>query len=474
MIAGQLTEELRKEKIQERKEGRRHNGYVLWGLIAVELFMSFSFLGYVHIEPISLTFVYIPVLVAGCILSPIESALVGMVFGLASMWKASAFYVGAGDAIFSPIMSGKPLESFLLSVVSRMLFGLVVGALYYVVQKSRHPLAGSLIVSTIGRSIHTCIVYAFMGGLFPEMGYGIANTLDDVGKWDFYLSVLLTDMIVLVCYLLYHSHYIGKLFRRIRMLDSLHAAFTHGRRGIPVMIVLVLLSSFSVAFYFTDRIDSAMGRYQLILPEEATYDILHLQIQFLLGMISLALLVVIVVIMYQKNFNYLYYEARLDGLTGLMGRGQFFQAGDSMLEDEGYPGGKKCGYFLILDVDKFKEINDRYGHPEGDRVLKSVADNLRREFSDKGILGRLGGDEFVALLNLPLSREEIEKSMGNLKRGVGDILPAAVHEVTLSIGVLPAKRGDSLSELYRKADHLLYEAKKQGRDQSVFGVRDGG
>ena len=89
------------------------------------------------------------------------------------------------------------------------------------------------------------------------------------------------------------------------MLDSLHAAFTHGRRGIPVMIVLVLLSSFSVAFYFTDRIDSAMGRYQLILPEEATYDILHLQIQFLLGMISLALLVVIVVIMYQKNFNYL-------------------------------------------------------------------------------------------------------------------------------------------------------------------------
>ena len=61
------------------------NIYLLWGLIAVELFMSFSFMGYIHIEPISLTFVYIPVLVAGCILGPKESALIGAVFGLASM-----------------------------------------------------------------------------------------------------------------------------------------------------------------------------------------------------------------------------------------------------------------------------------------------------------------------------------------------------------------------------------------------------
>ena len=56
--------------------------------------MSFSFLGYIHIEPISLTFVYIPVLMAGCMLGPKEAAAVGAVFGLASMWKASAFYVG--------------------------------------------------------------------------------------------------------------------------------------------------------------------------------------------------------------------------------------------------------------------------------------------------------------------------------------------------------------------------------------------
>ena len=72
-----------------------NNKYVFWALIAIELFMSFSFLGYIHIEPISLMFVYIPVLMAGCMLGPKEAAAVGAVFGLASMWKASAFYVGA-------------------------------------------------------------------------------------------------------------------------------------------------------------------------------------------------------------------------------------------------------------------------------------------------------------------------------------------------------------------------------------------
>ena len=84
----------------KREKNIENNIYVLLILVAIELFMLFSFLGYIHVEPISLTFVYIPVLMAGCLLGPKEAALVGAVFGLASMWKASAFYVGSGDAVF--------------------------------------------------------------------------------------------------------------------------------------------------------------------------------------------------------------------------------------------------------------------------------------------------------------------------------------------------------------------------------------
>ena len=115
------------------------NRYFFGFLIALEIFMSFSFLGYIHIEPISMTLSYIPVLIAGCVLGPKESTITGTVFGLASMWKASALYVGRGDAIFSPVMSGRPLESILMSVGARALFGLLTGLLYKLAKKKPFP-----------------------------------------------------------------------------------------------------------------------------------------------------------------------------------------------------------------------------------------------------------------------------------------------------------------------------------------------
>ena len=73
--------------------------------------MSFTFLGFIHIDPISLTTAYIPIVVAGCLLGPLESTLIGLVFGLASMYKASALYVVSDDKIFSPLYSGNPIGS---------------------------------------------------------------------------------------------------------------------------------------------------------------------------------------------------------------------------------------------------------------------------------------------------------------------------------------------------------------------------
>ena len=92
-------------------------------MVAVELLMSFSFLGYFHIEPISITIAYIPVLIAGALGGPAESLVVGCAFGLASMWKASATYVMDFDQLFSPFLSGHPWESLFLSVGARALTG---------------------------------------------------------------------------------------------------------------------------------------------------------------------------------------------------------------------------------------------------------------------------------------------------------------------------------------------------------------
>ena len=122
------------------------------------------FPGYFHIGQLSFTLSYIPVLLAGCLLGPVDSTILGMTFGLASLWKASASYVGAGDRIFSPFLSGEPFSSLLLSVGSRMLFGAVIGLLYWAAKRSsKRPVFWISLISLFGKNIHSFCVYAAMG-----------------------------------------------------------------------------------------------------------------------------------------------------------------------------------------------------------------------------------------------------------------------------------------------------------------------
>lgn len=462
-MSGNIPYEIKKE------EDKNSHRYLLWALIALELFMSFSYFGYIHIEPISLTLVYIPVLVTGCLMGPKESALVGAVFGLASMWKASAFYVSAGDAIFSPIMSGRPLESILLSVGSRSLFGFLVGLLYFAAKKSRHPKVWIVLVSSVGRTIHTSLVYLCLDLFFPESGFNMSGILDRILRWDVVLLILIVDGIVLACYLFFQSEFAMRLRYRVRMVDQMNTHVTHRGRS-AAAIGILLACAVSVAVYFVNRLRSVMSWYDIELSRESSFDLIHLQIQFLMGILSMTFLIILVLTLYQKNFSYLYYETRLDGLTGLMSRHQFFQEGKRIMDQMRFDLKERSGCFIILDVDSFKEINDGYGHPEGDKILMGVSDVLRSIFASDGILGRLGGDEFVALVREPLTREEIESRLVRLKEGINRI-QCHGEQVSCSIGVIPAEEGFTIEELYHSADRLLYEAKKKGKNQFVFGYR---
>ena len=155
-------------------------------------------------------------------------------------------------------------------------------------------------------------------------------------------------------------------------------------------------------------------------------------------MISLAMIVILVIVLFE-NFNFIYYEAKLDGLTGLLGRRQFFHVGNQLLKNAKAFLPAIPGCFVILDVDHFKEINDTFGNPTGDKVLKSVAENLQDAFRGKGVFGRLGGDEFVAFIPDPVPREEVEKALEQMKERIRDIIPEPM-KVTCSIGVIPLER----------------------------------
>ena len=113
-------------------ETHKFEHYIFSLLLAVEVIMSFTFLGYVHIPPISITTAYI-----ACLFGPAESSLAGLLFGLGSLYKASATYVMPADAVFSPFRSDFPIGSILLSVGTRVLFGFLLGCLFQLARKRK-------------------------------------------------------------------------------------------------------------------------------------------------------------------------------------------------------------------------------------------------------------------------------------------------------------------------------------------------
>lgn len=376
-----------------------------------------------------------------------------------------------GDALFSPLMSGRPLQSILLSVGARILFGLVIGILYQIaksIKNAKKELLGILLVTSIGRTLHAFLVYLFMEILFPEMGFQVSNVLNDTLRWDFPIFLLAADVIICVSYKVIRSDKVQRFWIRIRNVDQMSMSAEQGRKKVIPAVVLSFLASVSLALYFTNRIEIVMARYGLKVSEQFPM----MQIQRLLGIISLAVLAALAMILHLKNFSHLYYEASLDGLTGLMNRKKFFQVGKEKMESLKEEENGKTGFFIMMDVDSFKKINNRYGHPTGDRVLKEIAGYLRDIFADKGIVGRLGGDEFVVLICDGVEKEELETLIGRFRRRIKNIRMQNGN-VTCSIGVTPVKKGLSVEKLYRSADQLLYEAKKEGKNQVVFGCQPG-
>ena len=451
------------------KKERRWNihWYLLGALTAVELLMSFSFLGYLHVEPISITFAYIPILVAGATLGPAESTILGAVFGLASMWKASAGYVLPSDQLFSPFMSGYPLESFLLSVGTRTLFGLVMGLAYLAARRCRREGCCVALLAILGRTVHAALVYAAMACFFPETGYSPLDALTDAGTPSGLATSLMTMGVVLLCWRLQRSAMWKKYQQRMELVRTMRLAENYHRGSLILMILVTLGSAGAVAVYFVHRIDRVLEIGGTELTDRTYADLIHLQIQFLIGIISLMCLVIMFLIFNRRYATYMNYEAKMDALTGVLSRKIFFQMCGNVLE-ELRPSAEQPGYFLMLDLDHFKEINDRFGHPAGDRVLQEVTQGLRAVFGSSSLVGRIGGDEFAVLIYLPMSREELEADLRVFQERMRRTSWEGGQGISCSIGVLPVTGPVKPEELYRRADRFLYAAKEAGRGRFVF------
>ena len=156
--------------------------------------------------------------------------------------------------------------------------------------------------------------------------------------------------------------------------------------------------------------------------------------------------------------------ASLDVLTELPNRLRMRELlGEALLTSRAT--GQPCG-ILMLDLDGFKPVNDTFGHPKGDAVLKTVAVRLVEAVGALGIVGRLGGDEFGVVLHDARHRRAVRDLAETLIATISEPYPLdkASVRIGLSIGSAAGPLdGDTIDELIRKADLALYEAKKAGR-----------
>jgi diguanylate cyclase (GGDEF)-like protein len=127
--------------------------------------------------------------------------------------------------------------------------------------------------------------------------------------------------------------------------------------------------------------------------------------------------------------------------------------------------GKQALCLLMIDVDSFKQFNDRYGHIAGDRVLLAVADRLREHLRPTDLIARFGGDEFAALLP-QLSLDDAKQAADRLRQKIAEISPPSLSTaITVSIGIAARRDGDSVGALVQRADEAMYGAKAGGRDR---------
>lgn len=154
--------------------------------------------------------------------------------------------------------------------------------------------------------------------------------------------------------------------------------------------------------------------------------------------------------------------SRTDGLTGLLNK----TAGLSIMESYTLGARGESYAVLFLDIDRFKDINDTYGHLEGDGLLRTIGERLTDMFRKGDVLCRFGGDEFLILMKDVHSEKYAREKASDIIKTLRELGEAHPYTLTCSIGIyLSETHKDDLDEVLLRADKALYQAKSRGRNR---------
>jgi diguanylate cyclase (GGDEF)-like protein len=155
--------------------------------------------------------------------------------------------------------------------------------------------------------------------------------------------------------------------------------------------------------------------------------------------------------------------SRTDPMTGLPNRRAVFEVAETATPD--------AMALVIVDIDRFKRVNDTHGHLAGDEVIRTIAEIMAGELGHLGCVGRIGGEEF-ALVGSGIDCNDLAERLFEFCRRVAGtpiVVNGGAVVVTVSAGVALRRPGGSFADLYAEADRALYDAKTQGRNRVCFG-----
>lgn len=231
-------------------------------------------------------------------------------------------------------------------------------------------------------------------------------------------------------------------------------------------IYLVLLTNFFIANrWLAVTCNLAMLVGLLLLPDFFHEDGFHA--------VSVAVSVLLI-----TGFSYIFAErtqgdraqleqlAAMDALTGVPNRRSMERALATAVQE--FHAGRRQFGLVVLDLDRFKEVNDQYGHAAGDAAIADLASILRFEMRRHDQVFRFGGEEFVVLLELD-SSADLEAATERLRKAVRDGLRGPGGRITISLGAAMMREQEKTwHDWFSRADAALYHAKAAGRDSYVI------
>jgi len=160
-------------------------------------------------------------------------------------------------------------------------------------------------------------------------------------------------------------------------------------------------------------------------------------------------------------------QAFVDALTGIKNRRAFDER--IGLEFKRWQRSKEPLVLAVMDIDHFKKINDTYGHPIGDKVLRTISQLIDKKVRDSDFFGRVGGEEF-ALIFTSSELDNVVKRLNQFRESIESCKFGSKGKrivITMSVGCAMFREGDTSDDVYERADKALYKAKQMGRNKCL-------